>query len=449
MIGLAAASVAPGSRVTAAPLPVSSDALQAMDGQGDYAPGELIIGLGARPEETLRESVKNWGGAIVGELPEIHAFLIRLGEPTISSLYQRSALAEFEYVERNNYVHSTFAPNDPLWPSQWGPHIVRADLAWDVELGDRSVIVAVIDTGIDYHHEDLAGNYLSSGYDWVNHDSDPQDDNGHGTHVAGIVGAVTNNGVGIAGLSQVSIMAEKVLDSSGTGTVFDAAQGVIDAAGKGARITNNSYGTYSFSSVLRDAFEYAFQVRGVLSVAAAGNDNIEQLFYPAAFGQYVVSVAGTDQNDNKASFSNHGDWIELSAPAVDILSTLSGQSYGNKTGTSMASAIVAGVAALVWSHSETMSAEQVRERLRQTTINLDDRKPSPFFGYGRVDAFSALRSPTHVSAPVGGVVVEPPKEKLQALESGSSTVTMAVIGIVSVALFACLNIRFRKHNKEA
>jgi len=102
MIGLAAASVAPGSRVTAAPLPVSSDAPQAKDGQGDYAPGELIIGLGTRPEETLREFVKNWGGAIVGELPEIHAFLIRLGEPTISSLYQRAALAEFEYVERRH-----------------------------------------------------------------------------------------------------------------------------------------------------------------------------------------------------------------------------------------------------------------------------------------------------------------------------------------------------------
>jgi thermitase len=104
------------------------------------------------------------------------------------SFYERAAFAAFEYVEPNYYVHSSFTPNDPLWSSQWGPRKVLADLAWDIELGQKSMIVAVIDTGIGYHHEDLAGNHLPSGYDWVNHDDDPMDDsiNCHGTHVAGV-----------------------------------------------------------------------------------------------------------------------------------------------------------------------------------------------------------------------------------------------------------------------
>jgi subtilisin family serine protease len=170
--------------------------------------------------------VKSWGADIVDGLPEIHAFLVRFdGRAVPSTLYERAALAGFEYVEPNYYVHSTFTPNDPLWSSQWAPHMVHADMAWDIEPGEKSVVVAVIDTGVDYDHEDLAGNYLPIGYDWVNHDPDPTDDSltGHGTHVAGIIGAVTNNAIGIAGLARVSIMAEKVLNSGGSGTIYDVA----------------------------------------------------------------------------------------------------------------------------------------------------------------------------------------------------------------------------------
>jgi subtilisin family serine protease len=229
------------------------------------------------------------------------------------------------------------------------------------------------------------------------------DDNGHGTHVAGIIGAVTNNGVGVAGLAQVSIMAEKVLDSGGGGTIFDVAQGMIDATNKGARITNNSYGTYLYSDTMRAAFEYA-RSHGVLNVAAAGNDNTNQPFYPAAFGEFVVSVSGTDQNDAKASFSNYGDWIDLSAPAVNIVSTLPAGSYGTLTGTSMASAFVTGATALVWSHFQTLSAEQVRQRLQETAVDLGAPGRDPLFGYGRVDIFSALKM--QLNPPVGGIVLE-------------------------------------------
>jgi subtilisin family serine protease len=348
--------------------------------------------------------LESWNAKIVSELPEIQAYLVRLEERDVSAkLYEAKAMPYAGlYVEPNYYVHAALTPNDPLWASQWGLPKVRADLAWDSELGKRSMVVAVVDTGIDYNHEDLAANYVTLGYDWVNHDPDPMDDNGHGTHVAGIIGAVTNNGVGVAGLAQVSIMAEKVLGNTGSGTIFDVAQGVIDATNKGARITNNSYGTYLYSDTMRAAFQYASS-HGVLNVAAAGNDNRDQLFYPAAFGEFVIAVAGTDQDDARYTSSNYGDWIELSAPAVDIISTLPGDSYGSLTGTSMASAFVAGVAALVWSHFQVLSGDQVRQRLEETAVDLGVAGRDPFFGYGRVDVFSALSMPLN---PVGGIVLE-------------------------------------------
>jgi subtilisin family serine protease len=289
-------------------------------------------------------------------------------------------------------------PNDPMWSLQWGPRKVRADLAWNIALGKPSIVVAVVDTGIDYNHADLAANYIPLGYDWINHDPDPMDDNSHGTHVAGIIGAITNNSVGVAGLAQVSVMAEKVLDSGGIGTVYDVAEGVIDAADKGARITNNSYGTYSYSDTMRAAFEYASS-RGVLNIAAAGNDNTNLPFYPAAFTTFVVSVAGTDQNDARYTSSNYGDWIELSAPAVNITSTLPGNSYDNLTGTSMASAFAAGAAALVWSHQESFPASEVRRRLQETAVDLGAAGWDPYFGYGRIDVFSALIQPIVENVP--------------------------------------------------
>jgi subtilisin family serine protease len=412
---------------------ISPGAWQVSYGTGDwggYVPGELIIGLGGQSNETLQRVLDSWHAKIVGELPEIQASLVRLSETGFSAtLSEMEAYAGFEYVEPNYYVHAALTPNDPLWSSQWGLPKVRADLAWDIEVGVRSVTVAVIDTGIDYNHEDLAENYLPSGYDWVNHDNDPWDDMGHGTHVAGIIGAVTNNGVGVAGLAQVSMMAEKVLDQTGAGTIFDVAQGVIDAAKKGARITNNSYETGVYSDTMRAAFEYAWS-RGVLNVAAAGNDNSNQPFYPAAFTEFVVSAAGTNQTDGRYSSSNYGDWIELSAPAVGIVSTLPGNSYGSFTGTSMSSAFVTGAAALMWSRCGAISADQVRRRLQETAVDLGAPGRDLYFGYGRIDVFSAL---DEMPCPaVGGRILEPQRTQLPLLLV--SELIAVAVAVTSIAL---------------
>ncbi len=407
--------------------------------------GELIIGAGGKSRETLQRFLESWNAKIVDELPEINAYLVRLAEPTISAMQYEAASAVFEYAEPNYYVHAALTPNDPLWASQWGLSKVGADLAWDIELGSRSMIVAVVDTGIDYTHGDLAANYLQLGYDWVNGDDDPMDDSvtSHGTRVAGIIGAATNNGLGVAGLAQVSIMAEKVLDSSGAGTVYNAAQAVIHAVGKGARITNNSYGNYVYSDTLKAAFEFA-RNQGVLNVAAAGNDNTDQPFYPAAFGGSVISVAGTDQNDAKYASSNHGDWIELSAPAVDIVSTVRGNLYGSFDGTSMSSAFVTGAAALMMSHCEATGADEIRRRFQETAVDLGATGKDPFFGYGRIDISSAIQTPCHTirSPPVGGTIVEP--DHSHVWRSIAAEVTVATMVLLGIILLASSLLRYKR-----
>jgi thermitase len=303
------------------------------------------------------------------------------------------------YVEPSMKVQATFTPDDPFWNAQWGPQKVGADWAWNTTVGSQDVLVAVVDTGIDYNHPDLAGNYVPLGFNWVGMNSDPRDDFGHGTHCAGIIGAVLNNSVGIAGLAQVHIMAEKVLDSYGSGYWDWVANGIINATDCGAKIISMSLGGYGDSQLVHDAVKYAYS-RGVLLVAAAGNDNTETKSYPAAYEE-VVAVAATDQYDNKAYFSNWGDWIELAAPGVGILSTmptyyvtLNGYGYSMNydylDGTSMACPHVAGVAALIWSLYPNKTRDWVRLWLRDTADDLGTPGFDQIYGYGRVDARKAV-----------------------------------------------------------
>lgn len=303
------------------------------------------------------------------------------------------------YVEPVMKVQALFVPNDPLWSSQWGPQKVGADWAWNATMGSNSVLVAVIDTGIDYMHPDLAANYVPLGYDWANNDPDPRDDFGHGTHCAGIIAAVLNNGVGIAGLAQVRIMSEKVLDNQGGGYSDWLASGIAHAVDQGANVLSISLGGYGDSEIVHDAIKYAYS-RGVLIVAAAGNDNSNVKPYPGGYDE-VVAVAATDQNDNKASFSNWGDWIELAAPGVSVLSTMPtyhvtlndygySMNYDYLSGTSMACPHVSGIAALVWSQYANRTRDWLRMWLRYTADDLGDPGFDEYYGYGRVDARRAV-----------------------------------------------------------
>jgi thermitase len=255
---------------------------------------------------------------------------------------------DVEFVEPDYIVEALetadYVPNDPYLKYQWGIYNINATKAWDIEKGKKSVVVAIVDTGVDYKHPDIAANYKPGGYDFVNNDPDPMDDHYHGTHCAGIVAAVMNNAKGIAGVAQVSIMAEKVLSKYGWGYSTWVAKGIEHAADHGAKIISMSLGSRSPSSVVERACQYAWN-KGCLLVAAAGNDN-GPVGYPAAYPT-VIAVGAIDKYNKRAWFSNYGPELELMAPGVDVYSTVPGGKYRYLSGTSMACPHVSGVAALV------------------------------------------------------------------------------------------------------
>jgi thermitase len=358
-----------------------------------YTAGDRVrVIIGAEGDGSLNSAKLNvvlvkYGGAIVSTISlygRLSAIVAELPLASVSG-FAKEAYSQglIGYAEPDMKVQATYLPNDPSWNLQWGPQKIQADWAWNTTRGDHSLLVAVVDTGIAYSHPDIAPNYVALGYNWVYNNRNPMDDNGHGTHCTGIIAAVTNNSVGIAGIAQVRVMAEKVLDSGGAGYWDWVANGIINATDAGAKIISMSLGGAGDSQLVHDAIKYAY-AHGVLIVAAAGNSDSNQLFYPAGYDE-VISVAATDQTDSKAFFSNWGDKIELAAPGVDIYSTVP-SGYESMSGTSMACPHVAGVAALAWCLFANRSRDWIRLWLRYTADDLGAPGFDPYFGYGRVDA---------------------------------------------------------------
>ncbi|MFX1253244.1 MAG: S8 family serine peptidase [Promethearchaeota archaeon] len=309
-------------------------------------------------------------------------------------MHHWSSIPGVRYVEPSKVTSVMAVPNDPDWSLQYGPQIIQADLAWDIQMGDpASILVAVIDTGTDYNHPDLVNQYVPLGYDWVNNDSDPMDDHSHGTHCAGIITATINNSIGIAGVSNVSVMSEKVFDSGGWGYDYDAANAMIHATDMGATVLSNSYGFPSSSTALEDGVAYAY-ANDVIIVVSAGNDAAPVASYPALYPETIV-VSATDSTDTPASFTSYGSAVDVAAPGVDIWSTIpvSMGSYGYMSGTSMSCPHVAAVCALIRAEFPLMSNEQVRQHLRNSADDLGPLGWDDYYGYGRLNAYKAVQPP--------------------------------------------------------
>jgi subtilisin family serine protease len=372
----------------------SCTAFATLGSQTEFVPGEIIVGLDKISSGALYE-IERIGGAILENIVALEAVHVYVPVGMEDAFIENAkSIQGVKYAERNGIYRVAYTPNDPYWSNQWGMRIIQADMAWDIHKGSTSVIVAIVDTGIDYTHNDLSSHYLSLGYDWVNSDNDPKDDHWHGTHCAGIAAAIMDNGVGVVGVAQVSIMAEKVLNAGGSGTWEAVAQGITHAADAGADVISLSLGGTGYSSVVESACTYAWN-KGCIIVAAAGNNNSPTLFYPAAYST-VISVAATNINDGKASYSNYGDWIELSAPGGDgstsewIFSTYPNNGYAWAQGTSMACPHVSGLAALVWSYDPNLTNQQLRDHLHNTADDLGTPGKDQYFGYGRINAYRAL-----------------------------------------------------------
>ena len=298
-----------------------------------------------------------------------------------------------DFAQTDAVLQFAQTSNDTYASQQWALNAIGASTAWNYTTGSNQIIVAVVDTGVDYTHPDLAANiwrntgevagngadddgngYIDDyyGYNFNASNSNPMDDNGHGTHVAGIIGGVGNNATGVAGVNwNVQIMSLKFMSASGSGSTSGAVSAINYAVNMGAKVINNSWGGSGYSAALASAIQYA-QSRGVIVVNAAGNSstNVDSSpYYPASFNYgNTLTVAASDQSNNLASFSNFGsDTVDIAAPGVSIISTINSNRYAYYSGTSMAAPYVAGAAALVWSRNPTWSYSQVINALLSTT----------------------------------------------------------------------------------
>jgi type VII secretion-associated serine protease mycosin len=289
--------------------------------------------------------------------------------------------------------------NDPDIKLQYGLESIHADKAWSMTTGTDKVIVAVVDTGVDMGHPDLQNN-LMNGYSTVKGVSSVQDDNGHGTHVAGIIAAISNNGRGGVGLApKCKIMPVKVLSGKGEGNDSDIAEGIIWAVDHGANIINLSLGGSNAGRTLENAMTYAFN-SNVLVIAAMGNNGENIKNYPAAY-KNVIAVGATDVKNKTVPFSNYGDWISLSAPGLKIYSTFPRErvelskynlapNYAILSGTSMSVPFVVGLAGLIMSKNPGINRAEIRKRMENSCQDIDAKGFDESTGHGLIDASKAL-----------------------------------------------------------
>lgn len=323
-------------------------------------------------------------------LPELDAYLVRLqdGSSREDILYNMGKDTAIEYSQPNYEYSICFSSNDPDYSKQWGFPKVRADLAKDLLPEKDYITVAVLDTGLYQAHPDLTGKNVS-GYNAISSSDSTNDDNGHGTHVSGIISAAANNGTGIAGVASRSlIMPVKAADSSGIGCTINLSKGIVWAADHGARVINISMAGPNYDRLLQSAVDYAYN-KGVTVVAAAGNSNSSKPYYPAALN-HVIAVSAIGKSVSKAPFSNYGNYVDLAAPGADVYSTTSDGKFGYMSGTSMASAYVAGAAAYLLSAGGMLSPDDVEKSLTGSAYDIGYSGKDVYYGYGLLDLYKAI-----------------------------------------------------------
>jgi thermitase len=408
--------------------------------QGEVVPGELVVTFtDTATEKNEDRAIARTGGEVEQYIDSIDSVVISVDPDRTDNVIRKMAHERFvERVEPNYVVRAARLPNDRSFAEQWGlrnlGHFdgkvgadIGATLAWDVAIGSP-VPVAVVDTGVTFKHADLAANAWVNpgdprngidddgdgikddvnGADFLSGDADPDDDGGHGTHVAGIIGAQGNNSIGITGVNwESAVMGLKFLDGNGEGNTADAASAIDYAVDHGARVINASWGGPAFSHALYSAIRRAGE-HGVLMVAAAGNDGVNadsSPDYPAAFDlPNIISVAATDRADRLLDFSNYGaKSVDLGAPGDDVYSTVPNvtdpSGYAAFSGTSMAAPFVAGAAALYLSKFPGASVDQVRAALLSTVDRLPTLAGKTVTG-GRLNVAKALGAASPSTRPV-------------------------------------------------
>lgn len=397
-----------------------------------YAPGHIVVQERAGDDPSaVAAAIAGVGGRVVRGVAAIHHHVVDVPEgQTAGAIERLLATGLFSVAERDGRAYVTGAPNDPSFPAQWHLAQIHVPAAWGITTGS-SLPIAIIDSGADLAHPDLAAR-LAGGWNFLSGTSATQDGQGHGTAVGGVIGAITNNLAGVAGVTWNNpIMPLVVVDAAGYADYSNIAAAITYAADHGARIINISIGGTSSSSTLQNAVNYAWG-KGAIIFAAAGNSASGAPLYPAGCTN-VVAVAATDAANALASFSNYGSWIDLDAPGVNILTTTAGGGYGYWSGTSFSSPIAAGVGALVLAVQPSLSAPALVNLLEQNAGTIGS---SSLFGYGLVDAARAVSAAQAMPSAPPGVAITAPAPG--STVTGTVTVTGLVtdsLGVSSVTLY--------------
>jgi subtilisin family serine protease len=393
-----------------------------------YRPDQVLVKFRPSFSEQMREAtIEAYQSKKLKRIQKLSIYQIQIPENVTveEMLYLLRQNPDVEYAQPNYLVHISVTPNDTLFKYQYALYNIGQDItqppgapqgeegadikataAWEETKGHESVIIAVIDTGVDLDHPDIKNKIYSSGRDFVNDDFDATDDDqeyGHGTHVAGIAAAETNNSDGVAGVAwSCKILPVKVLDDTGEGDYFWLAYGIIWAADNGADVINMSLGGGTPDSVsdeaLKSALEYAYE-KNIVIIAAAGNDG-GAVCYPAAYDDYCLAVAATDYNDQRPDWSNYGPQVDVAAPG-DLIFSLFPEDftpqiylpYAWESGTSQAAPHVAGLAALIKSIKPWLSNEEIMNIIRYSADDVNytsNPGKDDYIGYGRINMKKAL-----------------------------------------------------------
>lgn len=431
-------------------VPVQAEDPQAMSG---LVPGRVLLKpRGGSTAASAVLSLAGEGATMVGSVQELGYVILSVPEGQEQLWAQRLAQSPLVETAQPEFFYTVqVSPNDFFFNLskgesgfyQWNLRSINAPSAWDITTGTSDMIIAIVDTGVDDRHEELYTK-MAPGVDFVNEENSFDEMGAHGTHVAGIAAAWTNNGTGIAGVSWgARIMSVKVANHWGKARDSDAAQGIIYAADHGARIINLSFGGEDFSQMLQDAVNYAYN-KGALIVAAAGNcadaaklvqydcRSLNAPIYPAA-GQNVLAVGAVDWALQRSVFSEYGSYVAVAAPGEDILSTLPNQSYGRLAGTSMAAPHVSALASLIWSVNPSLPVAQVANIITSTVRDIGPPGKDGEFGYGLIDARAALvkasepaPTPTPTPTPIPALSVNPPSLGVLARPNEPAVVTRSL-----------------------
>jgi subtilisin family serine protease len=351
--------------------------------------GELLVGLRAGVGPSGHYALfQNVGATFVDDVGQkIRVVRIRVPVLFLEAVKRRlESRPEVKFVEKNVEFDPALLPNDTQYGSQWHLPKIAASQAWDLTQGASGALIAILDSGIDATHPDLAGK-LVPGYNTYSNSTDTTDPYGHGTEVAGAAAARTNNGEGVAGVAGAApIMPVRVTNAAGAATSASIASGIIWAADHGARVVNLSFNGVAGNATIRAAAEYAMN-HGTLVVAASGNCGCAD---PTPDNPFILSVGATDESDGLAYFSSTGAFVDLSAPGTNILTTAQYGLYASESGTSLASPIVAGVAALMFAANSALTPATVTQLLEATAFAPGGAGYDQAYGYGRVDAYAAV-----------------------------------------------------------